>query len=47
MADVGKDPFQNLKKVLVFLKNIKMLRFYGQVLENHIIIFKLKKLVVT
>ena len=38
MADVGIDPIPEFKK------SIKMLKFFGQVPENHIIIFKPDKL---
>ena len=30
-ADTGKDPIPEFKKVLLLQKNIKMLKFYGQV----------------
>ena len=41
-ADTGKIQYLNLKKVLNFQKNLKMLRFYGQVLENLITTFRQK-----
>ena len=44
MADTGKDPIPQFKKSLKFLKNIKMFKYFGQVLENHIIICKLNNL---
>ena len=42
MADVGKDPIPQFKESLKFSKNLKMLKYFGQVQENHIIIFKQK-----
>ena len=39
MADTGKDPIPQLKKVLNF-KKFKNVKFYGLVQENLIIIYK-------
>ena len=36
--------FHNLKKFKNFKKNLKMLKFFGQVQENHIIFLQAKKL---
>ena len=40
-ADTGKDPLPEFKKVFQLQKNLIMLKYFGQVLENHIIIYKL------
>ena len=45
MADAGKDPIPQFKESIKnFKKILKMLKYFGQVLENHIIIFQAKKL---
>ena len=44
MADKGKDPVPIFKKSLFLQKKIKILKFYGLVLEKHIIIFRQNKL---
>ena len=36
-ADAGKDPIPELKKVSLKLKNLKMLKYYGQVREPTIL----------
>ena len=39
-ADTGKDPIPEFKKVFLLQKILKMLKYFGQVLESHIIIYK-------
>ena len=43
MADTGKDPIPQFKDSLKFSKKFKMLKYFGQVQENLIIIFKQNK----
>ena len=40
-ADAGKDPLPEFKKVFLMQKILKILKYFGQVLENLIISFKL------
>ena len=44
MGDAGKDPLPEFKKVFQCQKDLKMSKYYGQVLGKLIIIFRLNKL---
>ena len=45
-GDTGKDPVPEFKKSIAMSKNLKMSRFFGQVLENLTIIYKPNNLAV-
>ena len=47
MSDKGKDPLPIFKKSIALTKKIKILKFFGLVLERLITILKLNKLIVT
>ena len=47
MADKGKDPIPIFKRSISLTKKIKILKYFGLVLENPIIMSKQNKLIVT